>query len=288
MNNLFETITDRIIAVIEAGQATGSVSWAGQGAGAMPRNLKTGNDYSGVNVLLLWAEAQANGYASRYWLTFNQAKEMGGQVRKGQKGTQCVFWGSREIEEETESGETETRKASFAKSFFVFNLDQIDGIEPPETVAAGNTWDAHQAAEALLKSSGARIAEGGTKAYYAPAKDEIRMPDRERFESAENFYAVALHELTHWTGHASRCNRDLKNRFGDEAYAMEELVAELGSAFLTAEIGIHGRLEGHACYIKSWLKALKNDKRAIVTAASKASQAARFLLASKTAEQAAA
>jgi antirestriction protein ArdC len=287
--NLFETITDKIIAVIEAGEATGSITWAGQGAsGAMPRNLKTGNPYSGINVLLLWAEAQANGYTSNFWLTFNQAKEMGGQVRKGQKGTQCVFWGSREIEEEQENGETETRKASFAMAFWLFNLDQIDGIEKPETAPAGNVWDAHAAAEALIKASGARIIEGGTMACYAPAKDEIRMPDRERFQSAENFYAVALHELTHWTGHTSRCARDLKSRFGDEAYAMEELVAELGAAFLSAETGISGQLENHASYIKSWLKALRRDPRAIITAASKASQAARFLIDGPSAVKAAA
>jgi len=221
-------------------------------------------------------------------LTFNQAKELGGSVQKGQKGTQCVFWGSREIEEENDNGETEARKASFAKAFYVFNLDQIDGIEAPATAPAGNVWDAHAAAEALIQASGARILEGGTMACYAPLKDEIRMPDRDRFQNAENYYAVALHELTHWTGHATRCARDLKSRFGDEAYAMEELVAELGAAFLSAETGIAGQLENHACYIKSWLKALRRDPRAIITAASKASQAARFLLDDQGAVKAAA
>ena len=277
--NLFESITDKIMSVIEAGEASGCISWAGQGASAsgMPVNLKTGKAYSGVNVLLLWAETQDKGYASNFWLTFNQARELGGNVRKGEKATQGVFWGTREIEEENE-GDTETRKAAFCKAFYVFNLDQIDGITAPDAAPADNVWDAHAVAESLIRSSGARIIEGGNKAFYRPSADVIHMPDRARFECAENFYAVNLHELTHWTGHHSRCNRNLQNRFGDEAYAMEELVAELGSAFLSAETGLRGRIEGHASYIKSWLKVLKHDKRAIITAASKASQAARFIL----------
>ena len=277
--NLFEVITDRIISVIEAGEATGCISWAGQGAASgLPVNLKTGNAYNGVNVLLLWGTAQERGYKSNYWLTFQQAKEMGGNVRKGEKSTQGVFWGSREIEEDGENGEKETRKASFAKSFYVFNLDQIDGIKAPDALPVGSAWDAHQNAEALIKGSGACIVEGGSRAFYNIATDQIHMPDRERFENAENFYAVNLHELTHWTGNPVRCARDLKNRFGDAAYAMEELVAELGAAFLCAETGVQGRIEGHASYIQSWLKVLKNDPRAIITAASKASQAARFVL----------
>lgn len=286
--NLFETITDKIISVIEAGKAKGCVTWAGQGAASgMPVNLKTGKAYSGVNVLLLWGTAQEKGYASNYWLTFNQAKEMGGTVKKGEKATTGVFWGTREIEEEGGDGENQTRKAAFSKAFYVFNLDQIEGIAVPDA-APLNTWNAHQAAEALIKASGARIIEGGTQAFYRSSTDEIHMPDRERFATAENFYVVQLHELTHWTGHPSRCARDLKNRFGDEAYAMEELVAELGAAFLSAETGITGQIEGHASYIKSWLKVLKNDPRAIVTAASKASQAARFITEGQAAFRAAA
>lgn len=277
--NLFETITAKIISVIEAGEASGSVTWAGQGtASGMPVNLKTGKAYSGINVLLLWGTAQERGYSSNYWLTFKQAKELGGNVKKGEKATTGVFWGSRELEETNDNGETETRKAGFAKAFYVFNLDQIEGIVAPDAAPKGSEWNAHEQAEALIKASGARIIEGGNQAFYRPSTDEIHMPDRVRFENAENFYAVNFHELTHWSGHSSRCDRDLKNRFGDEAYAMEELVAELGAAFLCAETGINGRIEGHANYIKSWLKVLKNDPRAIVTAASKASQAAQYLI----------
>lgn len=278
-SNLFETITNKIIAVIEAGDANGGIKWAGQGASAgLPINFKTGNPYNGVNVLLLWATAQEKGYTSNYWLTFNQAKEMGGMVRKGEKATTGVFWGMREVDDTDANGDETTRKTGFAKAFSVFNLEQIDGLTIPDAALAGHEWDAHAAAEALIKASGARIIEGGARAFYRPADDEIHMPDRERFENAENFYAVNLHELTHWTGHASRCNRDLKGRFGDDAYAMEELIAELGAAFLCAETGIRGRVEHHASYIKSWLKVLKSDHRAIITAASKANHAARFLI----------
>ena len=276
--DLFQSITDRIIGVIEAGEATGSIKWAGQGAaGAMPVNLKTGKEYSGINVLLLWATAQGMGYTSNYWLTFNQTKALGGHVKKGAQATTGVFWGSREVGEEDDTGETVTRKAAFSKPFQVFNFDQVEGIAAPDA-KPGNVWDAHATAEALIKATGAKIIERGARAFYRPSADEIHIPDRSRFESAENFYTVSLHELTHWTGHVDRCARDLTNRFGDEAYAMEELVAELGAAFLCAETGIHGRIEGHASYIESWLRILKSDPRAIVAAASKAGQAARFVI----------
>lgn len=287
--NIYEQITDKIIGVIEAGEAKGSISWAGQGATAgMPRNLKTGKEYNGVNVLLLWAEAQEKGYTSPFWLTYKQAVELGGNVKRGEKSTVGIFWGSKEIIEENDNGDEEARKIGFAKAFYVFNLDQCEGIARPDTIPAGNDWNPLEAAETLIRNAGARVIEGGIRAYYSLTSDEIHMPDRERFASAENFYAVNLHELTHWTGHTSRCARDLKNRFGDEAYAMEELVAELGAAFLSAETGIQGQLEGHASYIKSWLKVLKNDSRAIVTAASKAGQAARFLIDGPDAVRAAA
>lgn len=287
--NIYEQITDKIIGVIEAGEAKGSISWAGQGATAgMPRNLKTGKEYNGVNVLLLWAEAQEKGYTSPFWLTYKQAVELGGNVKRGEKSTVGIFWGSKEVIEENDNGDEEARKIGFAKAFYVFNLDQCEGIARPDTISAGNDWKPLEAAETLIRNAGARVIEGGIRAYYSLTSDEIHMPDRERFASAENFYAVNLHELTHWTGHTSRCARDLKNRFGDEAYAMEELVAELGAAFLSAETGIQGQLEGHASYIKSWLKVLKNDSRAIVTAASKAGQAARFLIDGPEAVRAAA
>lgn len=276
--DIFDSITNSIIEVIEAGKACGSITWAGQGkAAGLPFNLKTGAHYNGINVLLLWAAAASAGYTANAWLTFKQAQEMGGHVRKGEKGTSCVFWGSKEIEDE-EKDEDATKKIVFAKGFTLFNIEQIDGIEFASEAVASNEWQAIERAEAVIKATGARIFEGGNRAFYAAVKDEIHMPDRNRFVSAQNFYAVQLHELSHWTGHKTRLGRDLQNRFGSEAYAMEELVAELGAAFLSADLGIAGRIEGHASYIESWLKVLKSDKRAIVTAASAASKAAQFIL----------
>ena len=287
--NIFDSITNRIVAVIEAGLATGTVTWAGQGnSGRLPVNFKTGKAYRGANVLLLWATAFENNYATNLWLTFNQAKELGGHVKKGEKSTMGVFWGSRDVESEDGDGNVEAHRSAFARAFNVFNLDQIEGISAPDVAHNENQWDVHAAAEAVIKSSGATIIEGGTSAFYRPSTDSIQMPDRQRFTCAENFYAVNFHELTHWTGAPSRCNRDLKNRFGDEAYAMEELVAELGAAFLCAETGVQGRIEGHASYIESWLNVLKKDKRAIVTAASKASQAVEWLQRSAASFQVAA
>lgn len=274
--NAYEAITDKIIGILEAGKAAGSITWNGQGeAGRMPYNLKTGDPYSGVNVLSLWIGAESQGYTSPAWLTFKQAIDLGGHVRKGEKSVLGIYFEARERKETNSSGEEETRRVPFVKTFHVFNLDQVEGIPKPEPFAI---WNPLERAEEVMRNSGASIIEGGTRAFYNPMKDDIRLPDRERFRSPENFYAVALHELTHWTGHKSRLARDLKNRFGTEAYAMEELVAELGAAFLSAETGVKGKLEHHASYVESWLKVLKGDKKAIVTAASAASKASRFIL----------
>lgn len=274
--NAYEAITDKIIGILEAGKAAGSITWNGQGeAGRMPYNLKTGDPYSGVNVLSLWIGAESQGYTSPAWLTFKQAIDLGGHVRKGEKSVLGIYFEARERKETNSSGEEETRRVPFVKTFHVFNLDQVEGIPKPEPFAI---WNPLERAEEVMRNSGASIIEGGTRAFYNPMKDDIRLPDRERFRSPENFYAVALHELTHWTGHKSRLARDLKNRFGTEAYAMEELVAELGAAFLGAETGVKGKLEHHASYVESWLRVLKGDKKAIVTAASAASKASRFIL----------
>lgn len=278
--NAYEAITDKIIGILEAGKAAGSITWNGQGeAGRMPYNLKTGDPYSGVNVLSLWIGAESQGYTSPAWLTFKQAIDLGGHVRKGEKSVLGIYFEARERKETNSSGEEETRRVPFVKTFHVFNLDQVEGIPKPEPFAI---WNPLERAEVVMRNSGASIIEGGTRAFYNPMKDDVRLPDRERFRSPENFYAVALHELTHWTGHKSRLARDLKNRFGTEAYAMEELVAELGAAFLSAETGVKGKLEHHASYVESWLRVLKGDKKAIVTAASAASKAAKFILDGKT------
>lgn len=281
-NHLYETITARILAALEQGVKPWTCPWDRTGSGPLlPWNPKTGHPYRGVNIVLLWLAAQDAGFSSTAWLTLKQANALGGKVRKGEKSTVCYFFKRLDVERQAvdeATGETVTvsRDVPLLKAFRVFNLAQIDGIELP-TRAASIEFSPIEAAEALLIRSGARIKIGGTRACYSPIKDEIHLPDRHRFRRAEDFYATANHELVHHTGHSSRLARDFSGRFGDAAYAFEELVAEIGSAFLNADLNLQGDLQ-HESYLAHWLKILKEDKRAIVKAASLASQAHRFLV----------
>lgn len=279
--DLYAQVTDSIIAMMEAG-TTRRLKWARTGHG-IPCNHKTGAAYQGVNVLLLWADAVANGYTSDRWLTYKQAAEMGGQVRKGETSVTCVFFKTLERASQTESDDTE--KSEFCrviKPFWLFNLDQIDGIDKPQAIGALNEFQQIEAAESILRQSGAVIREEGERAFYRPSTDEIYLPERTRFSSGIEFYSVALHELVHWVGAKHRLARDFSGRFGTEAYAFEELIAELGSAFLTAELGFSAvAIPNHAGYVESWLKVLKNDRRAIFTAASQASKAHQYIMSLK-------
>jgi antirestriction protein ArdC len=281
--DVFENITARIVALLEAGKTGGSITWKGQGeSGRIPYNIKTGAPYSGANVLSLWITSHEAGYGSNAWMTFKQARDLGGNVRKGEKGTVGIYFDKVERPDQASDSPDATVLVPFAKAFHLFNLDQVEGIPSPDPK---ESWDPIARAEEVVAKSGASIEEGGTRAYYSSKEDRIHVPDRGRFQSPENFYAVELHELTHWSGHGSRLARDLKNRFGSEAYAMEELVAELGAAFLCAETGVEGKLEHHANYVESWLRVLKHDKRAVVTAASAASKAATYVLSAHEAEE---
>ena len=275
-SDIYQTVTNQIIEAMEASQGQGRRLWDAQPS--LPLNLSTGKPYSGMNILILWSTALSRGYRSPYWLTYRQAADMGGQVRKGEHGTQCVFykpWENTDTNRET--GETEITRGAVLKSFRAFNLDQIDGIQAPATEARA-PFEILADAERLLQHTPAPIREGGDRACYIPSADEIHMPSRETFVSPEAFYSVACHEMTHATGHASRLDRNLSGRFGDEAYAMEELVAELGAAFLAAEVGILPTTrEDHAHYLANWIKVLKGDKKAIFTAAAAASKAAAFI-----------
>ncbi len=274
--DIHQAITDRIIEAMEQARGTGRRLWDSQSS--LPINLTTGKPYQGINTLILWGAGLTHGYTSPYWLTYRQAADKGGQVRKGEHGTHCVFYKPWEAESTNhETGETEIVKGAVLKGFTVFNLDQIDNIEAPAREERP-AFQAIEDAERILQASPAPIRIGGSRACYIPNRDEIHLPAREAFISPEAFYSVALHEMTHSTGHASRLARDFSGRFGDESYAFEELIAELGSAFLGADLGIlNATLPDHADYLASWIKILREDKKAILTAAAQASKAHGFI-----------
>jgi antirestriction protein ArdC len=275
MKDFYQDVTNRIVAAMEAGTPPWVRPWSV--ADQRPRNAVTKRLYRGINSLLLGLEAQARGYTSSAWLTFRQAAALNAQMRGGEHGTSIVFYKLHELREATTKHEK--RFIPLLRSFVVFNVAQIDGLSAPTEPPKPSAWDPQLEAELLLSSSGAEIRFGTPTAYFHPGKDVIYLPAREAFADRGAYYATALHELTHWTGHPKRCHRDLSGRFGNDAYAMEELIAELGSAFLCAHCRIDGRLQ-HAAYLHSWLKVLKADKRAIFTASAKAQQAADLLLGS--------
>jgi antirestriction protein ArdC len=271
-------ILDKIIRQIEAGCPPWRVPWACSGVSGLPTNALTKRPYSGTNVLVLWAAQAVEGYEHGLWLGYEQSRKMGGHVRKGESATQIIAFST--YEKENDSGEKEMRR--WIKPMNVFNIAQCDGIEMP--VIETHQWEPLEAEEALINSSGATIEYGGDRAFYSPSKDFIQLPGRERFACAEDFAATLIHELTHWTGHESRLNRDLKNKFGTEAYAFEELIAEIGAAMAMAHLGLRGEVTDHASYLASWLKVLKQDARHLMTAASAASKAFEFLTSKMTEE----
>lgn len=279
--DLYATVTATILAELQAGAAPWVKPWSHRSAGgAMPRNATTERAYSGVNIPLLWVAQQNGGYASARWLTFKQALDCGGNVRKGEKGTMIVFVSAIEREEETAGGDTETRRIPFLKRYTVFNVAQCENL-PASIVAGGvvapvSTASRDELADAFLTATAADIREGAGEAYYRPGSDFIGLPAFASFTSADHFYATAFHELAHWTGHKSRLDREMKARTSQLSYAAEELRAELCAAFLCAEFGFDGDLR-HAGYIASWIELLKSDNRAFFTAAAKAQKAADYL-----------
>lgn len=283
--DIHQHITDHIVAAIEAGAGKAELPWHRPGvAASMPVNVSSSKPYNGINVLMLWAASEAGRYSSGTWGTYKQWQDKGAQVRKGEKSTAIVFYKELPVSEKSQgSDEDEEEKYFVARSFRVFNADQVDGWKEP-ALPEKSLVERIEETDAFVAATGADIRHGGARAYFRPGTDFIQMPDEERFTGTatstptEGYYSTLLHELTHWTGHESRLARDMSGRFGKESYAMEELVAELGAAFLCAELQISPQPRpDHAAYIASWLKVLKEDKRAIFSAASKASQAGRHL-----------
>ena len=282
---IYSSVTNRIIADLEAGMRPWIRPWhAEHAAGRITRPLRhNGLPYAGINILMLWAAACSEGYAAPIWMTYRQAKELGAHVRKGETGTQVVYANTvSRTETAPDTGEKWREDIPFLKAYCVFNVDQIEGL-PAHYYAAlppqHNPVERIAHAERFFTATGADIRHGGNEASYSVALDRIRMPVIEAFRDAGSYYSVLAHEVTHWTQHPHRLARDFgRKRWGDEGYAMEELVAELGSAFLAADLGLMQEVrEDHAAYIGHWLEVLKRDKRAIFTAAAHAQRAAEFL-----------
>ncbi len=275
-------ITAAITEKLEAGTKPWIQPWRGL---PVSRPLRScGTPYRGMNVFWLWMMAQENGFGSPYWVTYRQCAELGGQVRKGEKSSIAIFYKSYTKEVEAEDhGEVQEEKRRVLKSYAIFNADQCDGLSEryyPEADVQDVEPEGRKATfDAFFAKIGANVREQGCSAYYEPTPDRITMPPASLFNGYDHFYATLAHELSHWTGHKTRLDRDLKNRFGSAAYAAEELVAELSSAILGAELGLPvEHLDSHASYIAHWLKLLTKDDRAMLTAAARAEEASNMLL----------
>jgi antirestriction protein ArdC len=283
--DVYQKITDRIVAELKQGVRPWMKPWNAEHAGGrIVRPLRAnGIPYQGINVLMLWSEAVEKGYASPIWMTFKQALDLKANVRKGEHGSLVVYADKIiRTEKDGETGEEAERAIPFMKGYTVFNTEQIEGLPEhyyAKPVPRSETVQRIERAESFFAATRATVVHGGSRACYVPSTDNVHMPCIDFFRDSESYYSVRAHEMTHWTRHPSRLDRDFgRKRFGDEGYAVEELVAELGSAFLSADLELTPEVrDDHAAYIGSWIKVLKDDKRAIFTAASHAQRAADFL-----------
>ena len=282
--DLHTEITNRLIAAIEADPGQPQMPWRRSSTPLwMPLNAISQNAYNGINVVNLWIAAEVRGFTSPHWATFKQWREAGCQVRKGAKAEFVVFYKEYDVEPAADD-DSDDGKRRVARASHVFNAAEVDGFTAPEAPPLLGPIERIAAADRFVAATGARIMHGGERAFYRPATDHIQMPEEGLFTGTqsmtrdESYFAVLLHELTHWTLHADRCDRQLDKRFGKQAYAAEELVAEIGSAMLCAEIGVtQDTRPDHAQYIANWLQLLKDDPKAIFTAAAKASAAVAYL-----------
>ena len=277
--DLYAEVTNRIVAALEAGVTPWIQPWS-TSFEPTPINAVSRRCYRGINTVLLTLEAQSRGFGRNAWLTYRQAKELGAHIRAGETGCVVVFYKLHELPHpatvEQIEDELKPRVIPLLRSFTVFNLDQVEALPERLRQREATAWQPDAAAETLLTESRAHICHGGALAFYDPREDRIQLPERASFEDSAGYYSTALHELCHWTGHSKRLNRNLGRRFGNSAYAAEELIAEIGSAFLCAGCYLEGRLR-HASYVAHWLEILKNDKRAIFAAAAKAQQAVDYI-----------
>jgi len=284
--NIYEEITEKIIAALEDGVIPWAKPWNAVQHGAF-RNAITNRPYRGLNIMLLNLVAMLKGFVDPRWLTFRNAEKLGGNIRKGEKGVQVIFWkflpvqnrmDDGEMDPDTDAIDGEERKViPFARTYTVFNVEQCEGLELPNLdFGEREAQETNQFAEKILALP--VLKHGGDRACYSPSGDRICMPTRAVFENLDFYYSTAYHEIVHWTGHPDRLARTFGQRFGDQDYAFEELVAEIGAAFLGAHTGIPFAEMRHPGYINSWLQILQADSKAIFTAAAKAQNAADFVL----------
>jgi antirestriction protein ArdC len=277
--DVYAEVTDRIIAALEAGTVPWRRPWIA--SADAHRNPVSGTEYRGVNPFLLDMTAWDKGYDDPRWVTFKQSQTLGGCVRKGEKSTLVIFW---KMLKSKDKDTGEERSIPMLRHFRVFNVAQCDGLALDERPALA-PFDPIGRADAIIAAmpNAPTIGHGGNRAFYQPAMDVVQLPMREQFVSADAYYSTAFHELTHSTGHESRLNREEvagrgKHAFGSERYAREELVAELGAAMVGAKAGIAPQTDQSAAYIAGWLKALKDDRKLLISAAGRAQRAADYIV----------
>lgn len=282
--DVYERITGQIVSELEKGVRPWFKPWnAEHAAGRITRPLRSnGIAYRGINVLMLWSEAMTKGFSAPIWMTFKQAMELNAHVRKGENGSLVVSASTAtRTEADMETGNELEREIPFMKGYTVFNAEQVEGLPAQYYAKAeprSETVQRIDRAETFFAATGVNIQHGGNRAFYTMAQDRVQIPPFESFRDPESYYAILAHEVTHASGAKHRLDRDLSGRFGSNSYAVEELIAELGAAFLSADLDLTPEPRtGHASYIASWLQVLKDDKRAIFTAAAHAQRAADYL-----------
>jgi antirestriction protein ArdC len=280
--DVYQSVTDQIVAMLEQGVVPWRSPILGRSKAGHPKSLNTGRQYRGVNVFLLAFTAYAKGYGSSYWLTFNQAKERGGSVRKGEKSSMVVFWKQYET---TDKDTGEPTKVPVLRYYNLFNAEQVDDIEIPDAVK----WESiefkpiEEAEKIAAGYAGGPVVthDGGQQAYYRPATDTVHLPERTRFASVEEYYSTLFHELSHSTGHSSRLDRKCDTApkpFGSADYGKEELIAEMSAAFLCSQVGIQPTvIANQAAYLAGWLKQLKSDRKLVISAAGQAQRTADWI-----------
>jgi antirestriction protein ArdC len=273
-NTIYQSVTDKIIEQLENGCTPWVKPW--NSTVAADKNIATGNEYQGINTLILGMAGSAAGYDCYTWGSFKQWQALGANVRKGEKGTPIVFYSPVSGSKINEQGESETTYNCVLKTYYVFNAKQVEGIEITTPVQEDKPFIVLPELEQAIIKTGANIKHGGNSAFYHRTGDYINVPDKSSFDNESSYYATLLHELTHWSGAPNRLDREKGKRFGDTRYAFEELVAEMGAAFLCASYSVPGELQ-HSAYIQNWLQCLKDDNKAVFKAAALAQKAADYI-----------